>query len=138
MMKLVGLGIIVAVLCVLAVGDDSWGDSDTYVYEEETTTADPFSTPRVPTPNFCSGLPCGYAIFEVSSIVLESFVKNRCECETGTGCYLNALEGSAYVYYCSRLGNETDPVVNQVSVPVEFPAQTGSRILRRISVIEND
>ncbi|XP_035223654.1 uncharacterized protein LOC118196329 [Stegodyphus dumicola] len=137
-MKLVGITILAAVLCVLAFGDDFWGDNDTIIYEEETTTADPFSTTTVPTVNLCSGIPCGYAIFEASTIVLESFVKNNCECETGTRCYLNALQGATYVYHCSQFWNETDPILNQVSVPVQFPSQSGSRILRRISMINND
>ncbi|XP_035223655.1 uncharacterized protein LOC118196330 [Stegodyphus dumicola] len=140
-MKMIELAILVAVLCFPAFGSSSL-DTDTIVdeelpatiYGERPTTAAPDSTTTAPRAIPCSGIPCGYTIFQVSTTVSESFVKNDCECETGTRCYLNALQGSAYVYRCSQFGNETDPVINQATVPVEFPAQTGSRILRRISI----
>ncbi|KFM68585.1 hypothetical protein X975_19693, partial [Stegodyphus mimosarum] len=130
-MKLIELAVLAVALCVSAFVNDSWADSYIDVYEEETTTV---STTAAPRPRPCSGIPCGYAIFEVSTIVLESFVKNNCECEAGTRCYLNALQGSAYVYRCSEFRNDTDPVINQALVPVQFPPQSGSRILRRISI----
>ncbi|XP_035223656.1 uncharacterized protein LOC118196331 [Stegodyphus dumicola] len=155
-MKVIEFAVLAAVLCSPIHGDTSsledvsdFEDNLLLIYRPEIPTADPHLSAEVDkvfshshftiTENgTCNeNIPCGYATFATAATFQQIFLKSNCDCPEGMKCFVNARQTTAYVYRCSQFRNETDPILNQVEVPLEFPVENSTRILRSASMFEN-